>query len=365
MTVATQVARQSGSQTAPDDRKAAPEAKRTETHCEILRRDQYGDWDTLVDLSPHGTVFHYSWWLGVTANDFQILGIWSDGVLVGGIPLPRSRKSGLDLLHSPALTPYLGPIFDLSTATSMRNSLHLMRFWGESLARSIPRFDSFRYTAGAVAPDLQGFLWAGFRVGLAYTFRFAATSSLDSIVRGMTRAHAQKLTKAARLGVTVSRDEGIAALISLNEKTFARQGIPPPYSSALVQRLWVAAHARDCAHCYVARTAGGTPVAAVLTFNDKRTTYQIVSGVDWEWSSTLGGYVALWQAIQDALLAGRVFDFEGSALRGVETYYRRWGPAAVPVWRIEKAGSWRGMLAQFLIARREGQAAPGSSSEVS
>jgi hypothetical protein len=307
-------------------------------------------------------VFHYSWWLKIAADSFDVLAVRDQsGSLIGGIPLPRLRRSALTLMHSPHLTPYLGPIFDLSVAGSACDRLYLMRSHGEALARSIKSFDSFRCIAGACAPDLQGFLWAGFTVGLGYTFRFSAACSPACIAEGMTRTHNQKLMKAERLGVTVNHEDSVEDLIALNNMTMERQGISPPYPPGLVRRLWEAASARGNARLYVARTREGTPAAALLTFNDKRTTYQIVSGVNWALRDLQGGYAVLWRAIQDALASGQAFDFEGSALRGVETYYRRWGPTAVPVWRLEKSGTWRGALVQYLIRRREAAAKRVSS----
>jgi hypothetical protein len=322
--------------------------------CELLRPEEHPLWDSLVDSSPHGTVFHYSWWLREAANSFEILVVRDkDGSLLGGIPLPVARRAGLHLIHSPRLTPYLGPIFDLSSAKSVRDRLHLMRTYGESLARAIDSFDSFRCVAGASAPDLQGFLWAGFSVKLAYTFRFNGTCSTDCVVKGMARTHHQKLVRAERHGLTVQRETTPDDLIALNRMTFERQGTVPSYSPDLVHKLWAAGKMRDKARIYIARTRDGVPAAALLTVNDSRTTYQIVSGVNWDMPDLQGGYLVLWQAIQDALASGRSFDFEGSALRGVETYYRRWGPASVPVWRIEKAASWRGALLQLLMQRRD------------
>ena len=86
-----------------------PASKRGEVHCELLKPQEFAEWDALVDASPHGTVFHYSWWLEVTAEQLEILVIRdANGLVVGGLPLPRSRRSGLELVHGPLLTPYLG-----------------------------------------------------------------------------------------------------------------------------------------------------------------------------------------------------------------------------------------------------------------
>ncbi|MGH9794689.1 MAG: hypothetical protein ACRD5G_07955, partial [Candidatus Acidiferrales bacterium] len=217
---------------------------RDEIRCEILPREEFARWDQLVDASPHGTVFHYSWWLECTMPRFEILAARDGmGAVVGGIPLPRARRWGLELIHPPVLAPYLGPVFDVSGAQANSERLRWMRRCGELLARHIENFDSFRCTAGACAPDLQGLLWAGFRAELAYTFRFSAASS-KSAAGGIARKHKQQLAKARRMNLSVNREDNVAELLELSTQTFTRQGLTSPYHPDAVKRLWAAAQER-------------------------------------------------------------------------------------------------------------------------
>ena len=354
MNVMTETAVEKLNGTVPRQQEPPPQKVPKEVTCQFLEPEDYPEWDDLVDRSPHGTIFHYSWWLTTTAFEFKILAVRNErGAIVGGMPIPFERKAGFTLFHSPTLTPYLGPVFDLPIADSICDRLHFMRTYGELIARNIISFDSLRYVVGACAPDLQGFLWAGYSVKLAYTFRFRATQSLAQISAGMTRTHVQKLTKAQRLNLKVTRDEGLEDLIELNVKTFEKQGLEPACSADFLRRLWAVAHSQERARLYVARTEADEPVAALLTVYDNRTTYQIVSGVNPEFRDIPGGYLVLWTALQDTNLAGRDFDFEGSGLRGVECFYRRWGATAMPIWRLEKAGTWLGALVQCVLDRRE------------
>src|ERR1700682_745728 len=109
---------------------------------ELLRPTEFANWDELVRKSPHGTIFHNSWWLEATGCEFEILVCRDEGgQIVAGIPLPRKSRAGLTLFHSPMLTPYLGPIFDLSRGECPREKLSLMRSLGEFLARGIRGYD--------------------------------------------------------------------------------------------------------------------------------------------------------------------------------------------------------------------------------
>jgi hypothetical protein len=313
-----------------------------------LSPEQFEQWDALVSISPHGTVFHYSWWLEATGSEFKILGYWDEeGRLIGGIPLPFKRRAGLVLYHSPQLTPYLGPIFDLTAVDKAAERLFIMRQFGEQLARAIRGFDSLSYTAGAAAPDLQGFLWAGFRADLAYTFRIDAGTTIDQAFQQISRTHRQKLNKHAECLIETVND--VSVLAKLSNQTFERQAIARPYSENYLQRLWQEVSKRKRGIVYTARDLNGRPAAALLVVYDYRTSYQIVSGMDMAVPSSPAGGLLTWRGICDALNAGRTFDFEGSRIRGVEQYYRRWGGQAQPVWHLKKRGSLRGSLAKFVL----------------
>jgi Acetyltransferase (GNAT) domain len=323
---------------------------RKELHVDTLSKDQLPLWDSLVDKSPHGTVFHKTWWLQAAGCDFEILGCWNQqGELSAGIPLPRKKRGGLTLCHSPALTPYLGPVFDLAEADSARDKLYLMRSRGESLARAVHPFDSFCQIAGTEAPDFQGFLWAGFHVEIGYTFRFGAGTTPEQVFRDAARTHRQRLNPKRNEGISIECGSDVSALLELNRSTFSRQGRSAPYSESLVRDLFDAAAAHDCGVVYVARGPRGRPLSSIFVVRDSRASYQIVSGIDWNEHNMDAGYLATWQAIRDALDSGRAFDFEGSRIRGVEQYYRRWGAPAMPTWTLRKVGTWRGRVATALL----------------
>ena len=313
-----------------------------------LSAEEFEQWDALVSISPHGTVFHYSWWLQATGCEFKILGYWDEnGTLIGGIPLPFKRRAGLRLYHAPKLTPYLGPIFDLTSVDKSADRLLIMREVGEKLARAIRGFDSLSYTAGAAAPDLQGFLWADFRADLGYTFRIEAGTTIDQAYQQISRTHRQKLNKSGDYLIETADD--VSVLAALSNQTFERQGIERPYSETYLQRLWHEASKRKRGIVYNARDLNGRPAAALLIVYDYRTSYQIVSGVDMAMPNSPAGGLLTWRGICDALNAGRTFDFEGSSIRGVEQYYRRWGGQAHPVWHFKKTGSLRGSLAKLFL----------------
>jgi Acetyltransferase (GNAT) domain len=135
----------------------------------------------------------------------------------------------------------------------------------------------------------------------------------------------------------------------LSNQTVERQGMVRPFPDNYLRRLWREISKRGRAMLYTARDLDGQPVATLLVVHDDRTSYQIVSGVDMTVHNSPAGALLTWRAIRDALNAGRIFDFEGSRIRGVEEYYRRWGGQAHPVWQLNKTGSLRALLARLVL----------------
>ena len=221
-----------------------------------------------------------------------------------------------------------------------------MRRGGEALARGISGFDTLSYWAGSGAPDLQGFLWAGFDVQVGYTMRFESGSRPADILASMAKKHRNALHKGIRDGIECVVGDEVDTLLELHELTFKRQGLQLPYSLDLPRRLVMATLNRGKARIYVARVRGD--IAAILwVVHDSRSSYLLIAGGYPSLRPTGAGNLIEWHAIQDALSGGRAFDFEGSQLRGVEQHYRHWGAEARPIWHITGPGTSIGALARL------------------
>jgi hypothetical protein len=320
----------------------------------LLERARYGEWDALVDRSPHGCVFHHSWWLEATGWPFEILVAQeASGAVVAGMPLPRKRLAGLKLFYTPPLSPYVGPVFDVRADAEPSAQIGFMREAGEELAAAIRDYDGLSYWVGPRAPDLQGFLWAGFRAELGYTFRFEAGTTPAAVLAGADAAHVGKIRRAERAGVVVEETDDVERGLRLSRMTFERQAMDYPWSDDLVRRLWHAARERGVARLYVGKTTEGQDAAASLVVHDGTSSYHVLAGGDPALRSLGAGNLVLLRAISEALDAGRAFDFEGSELRGVEWHYRRWGASPRPVYLLQRAGTVMGAVAR--LWRRRGR----------
>ncbi len=307
-------------------------------------------WDQLLLTSPHSTMFHQSWWLKKTKYNFSILAVLDrkKGRLIAGIPLPSYAKFGFRLIRNPPLTPYLGPVFDIENEKNISQKTTIMRKTGELLATSMAQFDSFHERIGTNCADMQGFLWAGFRVEGHYTYIFPSHLTSEDILAQMHSKHRRELTKAERKGMIVEKSQDIDSFLEINAMTYERQKTTASYGNDLVRSLWSVAKSRKQADLYMAKTENGAWTDGVLCFKDNKRAYLVLAAGNPEYRGSGGGNLVLWKAIEDVIGAGLMFDFEGSAIRGVEKYYRRWGAIPTLTYSLCKEGTWKGRFAIFL-----------------
>lgn len=327
----------------------------------VLAPGRYAEWDELVRRSAHGTLFHSSWWLAAAGGTVEILVVEENGRLIAGLPVCRRLKRGVRLIERPPLTPYLGPVFDLANIASLSKAHGRMRHAGNALAAAILGFDLAVYGTGPNPPDLQGFLWHGFRGELGYTFVVPARTTADELLAAMSTTLRPLIEN--RKGLLVERSEDFNAFLAVQRLTFKRRSMMSPVDERVATSLWRAAHARGQATLYLARAGdrlrelagsasanSGNPAAGICVVHDSRSSYQLMAGFDPEQQSTGAITLLEWTAIQDALAAGRDYDFEGSVIRGVEAHYRRMGATAIPIYSLTKAANWKGGLALRWLA---------------
>jgi len=79
-----------------------------------LNEAEYKQWDDFIDDSSQGTLFHKSYWLSASGENFKIYGCFKNRNLVGGFPILCRSKFDIKQAVHPSLTPYLGVVFKKS-----------------------------------------------------------------------------------------------------------------------------------------------------------------------------------------------------------------------------------------------------------
>lgn len=286
-------------------------------------------------------IFSRDWWLDAVcgAGNWDVALMEKGGSVVAAMPYFFRKALGFTLLTMPRLTQSLGPYVRPS------NSKYAKRLSEEKdlmtgMIDKLPPFhyfcQKFHYTVSNWLP----FYWRGYSQMTRYTYVLDDLSDLGEIWAGFQENIRREIRKAEnRYGLEVSTDLGIETFLQINEQTFKRQGIKPPYSRGLVCRLDAACERHDARRIFSARDSGGRVHAAVYIVRDEETSYYLMGGIDPNLRTSGANSLCMWEAIKFASTVTQRFDFEGSMIESVERFFRGFGGRQVPYFQITKVNS--------------------------
>lgn len=326
-------------------------------------------YDTFVDLSPQGSLFHKSWWLDAAApNQYRILFIQDSNGILAAWPIVSKRIMGLKIGMLPPLTPSLGIMFGPSRKAKYAEQLsEEMRLTGE-LIKLLPKHALFRQHFHYQFSNWLPFYWEGFKQTTRYTYVIEDLSNLDGVWENMRYSTKRKIQKANKLGIKIVTDLSFDQLLDLNELTFRRQGLPLPYSRDHVKRIHTACQKQGAGKMLFAVDSKSQIHAAVYLVYDHKSAYYLLGGGDPNLRNSNAQALLLWEAVKFAGTVSKSFDFEGSMHRNIEPIFRGFGGRQQPYLEISQGHpilrlgytwavkAWsKGGIPAYLIRRLIGQ----------
>jgi hypothetical protein len=243
-----------------------------------IRREDLLLWDSLVDQSVHGTIFHKTGWLNACARSLgrnvKIFGCFQDGQLVGGCSLFLKRKWGvISKADSTCVnTPYGGFVLSSLPTSSVRKQETFFRKILESLIYEIykEQFYSVCIRNNPEFLDLRPLTLHGWRSSVLYTYYINLlnnpVSQIDSKVKGHIRT-------AERNRIAVEPFSDISKYYDLYCETYTRKNLKPEVPKRFFEELFAFMNAQKCGEMVVARTPDDDIACAEIVIWDNRMAY--------------------------------------------------------------------------------------------
>jgi len=308
------------------------------TGLSILTEEDFPAWDALVEASGQTSIFCKSWWLKAACDRALVMGFFSSGQMLAGIPLYYCRYMGLRMCRMPPLTQTLGvvmaPLAGKRTTVETRETEIL-----EAFAQRLSAEPIFIQAFHPGVPNWLPFYWHGFTQTTHYTYVLDDLGSINSIWKGLAPDRRGNIRKALRLGLVV-KECGPEAVFLAAKKTFEHQGKKIAYSLEYLCRLYDAARSMNAGACFAAQDSAGQVHAAGFFVWDRERGYLLAGGHDPSLGSSGGATLLVWSLIEFAATRTAVFDFEGSMRRAVETSFRSFGASRIAYNRIVKMPRW-------------------------
>lgn len=297
---------------------------------------------------PHIGVFASKKWLDVYGDDLTLIGIYKDEhQLIGGFYYLKTKKYGFDFIKLPPYTPHCALFFEGQS----KNASSVNNFSKEIMQDVCEYFKSQKCSLFILAfpykiKDLQHFIWNNYKVIPNYTYQIDLSKSIDVIKGNFDSKHRNVINKAIKDGVEVSCN-------SLNSEItydFFKQNLLQAGANVYEKELKnILCLFSDSTNSFtMSATFNGRVAGMVHCIFDKNVCYYLLGGTDKNSGAQGVNNLLVQYSIEKAKELGcSIFDFEGSMLKGVEKFFRGFGPELVPYYTVNKANVFIEIFLKF------------------
>ena len=242
----------------------------------------------------------------------------------------------------PPLTQFLGSFF-MPRSGKYTQALAGDHEWTSQVLQALTA-KNIHLQLGTHVRNVLPFIWQGYAVSPRITYTIGPGQAAESVFRDFRENIRREIRKAEKnLQVYPCNDmKQIRALLQtcdLRSTLRNEQHIPVLY------QLIEACISRNCGQLWIARDKDGKNGAFAFFASDATSLYYITGYAHNGFKKEGAMSLLMWQGIQQALAAGKVFDFEGSMVPSIERFFRAFGARQHIYFEIRK---FRSPLRRFL-----------------
>jgi len=281
-------------------------------------------------------VYSRDWWLDCVCgeNKWDVLLYQNEGAIEAAMPYYVPCKG---IISMPPYTQTMGIWFNpaFEEAHYSRNIFRKQTIC-EDFIKRLPAYNYFLQNFHYSFTDWLPFYWNGFRQTTRYTYVLPDIENPDELWAGLGSGIYKDIQKAKKkFQLTIRRNVPTDLFLKINTQVYQRQNLKP-YHPEMLEKLINLSRSRNQGDIWGAYDKENHLHAASFVVWQESCAYIIASGIDEAYRKSYGKALSLWTAINDLSGQVRSFDFEGSMLRGVEQFFRKFGAQQMPYFVIEK-----------------------------
>lgn len=287
---------------------------------------------------PHIGVFGSKAWLSIYGDSLTMIGIYKDEhQLIGGFYYLKTKKFGFDFIKLPPYTPHCGLFF----ISDSKNQSSKSSFSKEVMQEVCNYFSAQKSALTILAfpsamIDMQAFIWNKYKVVPNYTYRINLGKSVEEITSNFDSKTRNAINKSIKEGVETS----VNSLSQQQVFDFFKENLSATganiYEGTMKKIMLEFSDPSNSFH-FVAKK-NEEILGMVFCIYDKRSCYYLLGGVNKKSGIQGVNNLLVQKSIERAKeLNCEIFDFEGSMLKGVEKFFRSFGPELFPYFTANKA----------------------------
>lgn len=310
----------------------------------ILHSEYYPVYETI--RKKCGTFFDSLEWLRQFGSEVMIYGIFDDQYrLIGGFHLKQYTVGKfIKIARDPSFSPYSLFFLDIKTENPAKQHERIKKITSDIVQfLEAQKFDIISISTQRKIVDTQPFIWSHYKVIPRYTYVINLGQSEEKIWDNMSPKRRNDIRKAQKKGIVVKKIQKPASVLPIIKKMFISKKIKYDYKS--LHRLF---NFFSDQNSFIFGAFQESQLASVaLCVFDQDTAYYILGAGDRTIDES-GGVLVIWESIKySKSIALKYFDFEGSMVPKIESYFREFGGGLIPFYRINKAKLPLEMILKF------------------
>ena len=294
--------------------------------------------DIKILAKKTNSVFLSERWLLLFGNELQCYGIFNkDNQLIGGFTMRLEKIFGfIKFYHNLSYTPTINLFFDNKSqnkAKVLSENKKVLKLFADFIDNLNSHIITLYLPANHI--DMQPFYWKDFKSIPNYTYIINLEKSTDEIEKDFSTERRNDIKKAIKDGIETRMCQDNSIIKSLVIKTFDRKQTSADKN--MIDRILFDFADKTNSFSFVSYR-NDIPIATSFCIYDKNTAYYLLGGYDSKNKHAGAGALAVSSAIKHSKELGiKNFDFEGSMLQEVESYFRGFGGDLTPYYSINKA----------------------------
>lgn len=301
-------------------------------------------WNQFIEASPQGNVFALYEYMQIIAPNWAAIIVAEGDTWRAVFPIISQKKMGFQLALQPLLAQHWGIFFENTTYKSDYEAFSAYRKMVLAVIETLPKFHVFLYQFSPTFPYPIAFRQAGYELRTRFTYHLALEKTENELWQNTASPLQRQIKKTQKqdFQLRINQKDDISALIAIfsqNEDTGKNlTGLGKQHFAPILEKLTKIAHYFLAENkgilLTIVDTGGKVQAGGIFGLCGKKMTY-IAGGVSPEYRADGLMSRLLWEAI----LYGKnnsclIFDFEGSMIVGIETFFRKFGAVPVPYLQI-------------------------------
>lgn len=285
-------------------------------------------------------IYSQPWWLDAVClpQNWNVHVIAESGQYIAAMPYYVVDRCGYKIITKAHLTQTNGIIINYPKGQKYCKRLDMDERVINEMSSYIDELSVDKYEQ-QFTPEFSNWLpfkWKGYNETTRFTYIIKNTSNMEEVRSQFSYQIRNKLKNAKKI-VHLDETMDIDEFYSLIKESCERGGDEMSYSRHLLIRLYAACKERDCCKILAAKDDEERNHAAVFLVWDKKNVYYLIGGSAPEFRSSQANAFLIEKGIELASKMGKVFDFEGSMIQGIERAFRAYGAEQVRYYRIYKS----------------------------